>query len=127
MLLRFLKRHKFVVEKEELFGHGAMNLNPFPLNLTGVDDIATQLDSQDTLHNRQVVGNGTRHLNSVGEGAISTQLDSHFPQMDSQVDSRMMFLLLFLDPSLAARSVILLIDESQESYNRSGVGCIEYM
>jgi hypothetical protein len=50
MFLRFLKRHKFVVEKEVLFGHGALNLNPIPPNLTGVDAIATQLDSQDTLY-----------------------------------------------------------------------------
>ena len=86
MFLRFLKRHKFAVEKEVLSRHSAMNLNPIPPNLTSVDTIATQLDSKDTLHESQVPGNDIR-LNSVGEGAISSQLDSQFSQMDSQVDS----------------------------------------
>ncbi len=86
MFLRFLKRHKFVVEKEVLYCHGALNSNPIPPNLTGVDTIATQLDSQDTLYDSQVDGNGIRLLNSVGEGDISNPLDSQFSQMDSQVD-----------------------------------------
>jgi hypothetical protein len=88
MCLRFLKRHKFVVEKEVLLGHGASNLNPIPPNLTGgADAIATQLDSQDTLHDSQVAGNGIRLLNSVDEGTISIKLDGQFSQMDGQVDS----------------------------------------
>jgi hypothetical protein len=42
MFLHFIKRYKFVVEKEVLYGHGALNLNPIPPpNLTGVDAIAT--------------------------------------------------------------------------------------
>jgi hypothetical protein len=69
MFLRFLKRHKFVAEKEVFFGHGALNLNPIPPKLTGVDAIATQLDSQDTLHDSQVAGNGIPRLNSVGGGS----------------------------------------------------------
>ena len=81
MFLSFFKRHKFVVEKEVLFCHGTSNLNPIPPNLTGdVDAIATQLDSQDTLYDSQVIGNGIPRLNSVGEAAISTQLDSQFSQ-----------------------------------------------
>ena len=78
MFLRFLKRHKFVVEKEVLFGHGALNSNPIPPNLTGVDDIATQLDSQVTLHDSQVVGNGIRLFISDGWGAISAQLENMY-------------------------------------------------
>ena len=71
-----------------MFSHGALNLNPIPpLNLTGVDAIATQLDIQDTHYDSQVVGYGIRLLNPVGEGAISTHLDSQFAQMGSQVDS----------------------------------------
>jgi hypothetical protein len=70
-----------------LFGHGASNLNPIPPDLTGgADAIATQLDSQDTLYDSQVAGNGIRLHNPVGRGAISTQLDSQFSQTDSQVD-----------------------------------------
>ena len=41
MFLRFLKRHKFVVEKEVLFGHVALNFNLILPNLAGVDAIAT--------------------------------------------------------------------------------------
>jgi hypothetical protein len=85
MSLRFLKIPKFVVEKEVLFGHGALNLNPIPPNLIGFDAIATQLDSQDTLNDSQVAGYGIGLLDSVFEEAISTQLDSRFSQMDSQV------------------------------------------
>ena len=59
MFLRFLKRQKFVVEKEVLLGHGASHLNPIPPNLTGgVDAIATQLDSQDSPYDSQIAGNG---------------------------------------------------------------------
>ena len=87
MLLRFLKRQKFVVNKEVLFGHGISNLNPIPPNLTGdVDAIATQLDSQDTLYDSHVIGNSIHRLNSVDEAAISTQLDSQFSQMDNRVE-----------------------------------------
>ena len=73
MFLRFLKWHKFFVEKEILFGHGALNLNPIPPKRTGFDTIATQLDSQDILFGSQVAGNGIRPLNPV-----YTQLDSQF-------------------------------------------------
>ena len=61
-------------------------MNPIPPNLTGVDTISTQLDSQDTLYDSRVSGNGIRLLNSVCEGAISNQLNSQFSHMDSQVD-----------------------------------------
>jgi len=90
MFLRFLKRYKFVVEKEVLFGHCALSLNPIPPpNLSSVDAIATQLDSHGliTQYDSQIAGNGIRALNPVGEGAFPTQLDSHFSQMDGQVDS----------------------------------------
>ena len=74
MFLRFLKRHKFVVEKEVLFGLGALKLNPTPPSVTGgVDAIATQLDTQDTLRDSQVGSNGICLLNPGGEGAFSTQ------------------------------------------------------
>ena len=73
MFLRFLKRHKFAVDKEVLFGHGTLNLNPIPPNLTGVDTIATQLDSQDIHYGSQVADTGIRPLNPV-----YTQLDSQF-------------------------------------------------
>ena len=62
-----------------MFSHGALNLNPIPpLNLTGVDAIATQLDIQDTHYDSQVDGNVIRPLYPVDEGAISTQLDSQY-------------------------------------------------
>jgi hypothetical protein len=48
-------------------------LNPIPPNLTGVDTIATQLDSQDIHYGSQVADTGIRPLNPV-----YTQLDSQF-------------------------------------------------